>query len=71
MELKLDLKKSFNNYHWKDKQELKDYIDYMLNVLWEYRKELTESESEKDYSNIEDRLFDILDMFSSYEIIEK
>ncbi len=41
MTIKLNLKHSFNNYHWKDKEELKGYINYMLSVLWELEESNT------------------------------
>ena len=66
MKVVLDLKKSFNNYYWKDKEELEDYIKYMKNELWEMYNETEETMSE----NKHDRLYDILDMFESFEIKE-
>lgn len=66
MKVVLDLKKSFNNYHWKNEEELKDYIKYMKNELWEMYDETDEIMSD----NKHDRLYDILDMFESFEIKE-
>ena len=66
MKIVLDLKNSFNNYHWKDEKELKDYIDYMLSVLWKHQKDL--ADSEEDLTNLEDRLYDMLDMFNDFKI---
>ena len=66
MKIVLDLKKSFNNYHWKNEEELKDYIKYMKNELWEMYGETEDIMSD----NKHDRLYDILDMFESFEIKE-
>jgi len=66
MKVILDLKKSFNNYYWKDKEELEDYIKYMKNELWEMYNETDEIMSE----NKHDRLYDILDMFEKFEVKE-
>ena len=66
MKVVLDLKKSFNNYHWIDKEELEDYIKYMKNELWEMYNETDEIMSE----NKHDRLYDILDMFEKFEVKE-
>lgn len=68
MQIILNLNKSFNNYHWNNKEELKNYIIYMLSILYEHKKEL--ANNEEDMQNLEDRLYDILDMFTSYEIKE-
>lgn len=66
MKIVLDLKKSFNNYHWKNEEELKDYIKYMKNELWEMYNETDEIMSD----NKHDRLYDILDMFEKFEVKE-
>lgn len=63
MKIVLDLKHSFNNYEWNDKEELKDFVENILKSdLWSlYNSELLTDE-------MQDRLYDILDMFTSYEI---
>ena len=66
MKIILDLKHSYNNYHWNNKEELEDYIKYMKNELWEMYNETEETMSE----NKHDRLYDILDMFEKFEIKE-
>ena len=66
MKVVLDLKKSFNNYHWKNEEELKDYIKYMKNELWEMYEETEDIMSDNKHN----RLCDILDMFESFEIKE-
>lgn len=66
MKIILDLKHSYNNYYWTNKEELEDYIKYAINELWEMYNETEETMSE----NKHDRLYDILDMFNSYEIKE-
>ena len=70
MKVILDLKKSFNNYEWDDIKELKDFIDnYMLDTLWKfYDKNNLESGSDLLTDEEINKLYDILDMFSNYEI---
>jgi hypothetical protein len=69
MKIILNLNKSYNNYYWKDKEELKDYIKYMLGVLWNLQREI--ANGEEDRQNEEDRLYDILDFFEEFEIEEE
>lgn len=69
MKVVLDLKKSFNNYHWEDKEELEAYILYMKQVLWEFYKEESENGADME-DNILFRLYDILDMFEKFEVKE-
>ncbi len=69
MKVVLDLKKSFNNYHWKDKELLEDYIKYMKQVLWEFYEEESGNGADME-DNVLFRLYDILDMFESFEIKE-
>lgn len=65
MKIVLDLKHSYNNYEWENKEDLKDFIDNILKSdLWElYNSNLLDTD-------LQDRLYDILDMFNKYEIIE-
>jgi hypothetical protein len=72
MKVILDLKNSFNNYEWDDVKELKDFIDnYMLDTLWKfYDKNNLESGSDLLTDEEINKLYDILDMFSNYEIKE-
>lgn len=72
MEVILDLKHSFSNYEWDDAKELKDFIDnYMLDTLWKfYDKNNLESGSDLLTDEEINKLYDILDMFRSYEIKE-
>lgn len=71
MKIVLDLSKSINNYNWLFKDNLKEHINETLDLLDELLLEL----KEQDKLHIEDttlnRFYDILDMFSSYEIIDK
>ena len=72
MKIVLDLKHSFSNYEWEDKEELKDFIDnYMLDTLWKFYDN-NNLESGNDYLTEEEinKLYDILDMFRNYEIKE-
>ena len=66
MKIELDLSKSINNYHWKDKEELKEHISNMINELWKLYNEMGENMSDDEYN----RLYDILDMFNKFEIKE-
>lgn len=66
MKIELDLNKSFNNYHWKDKKELSNYIESMVSELWGLYNEMGENMSDDEYN----RLYDILDMFNNFEIKE-
>lgn len=70
MKVVLDLKHSFSNYEWDDVKELKDFIDnYMLDTLWKfYDKNNLESGSDLLTDEEINKLYDILDMFRSYEI---
>lgn len=72
MKVILDLNKSFNNYEWEDKKELKDFIDnYMLDTLWKfYDNNNLESGSDLLTDEEINKLYDILDMFRNYEIKE-
>ena len=71
----LDLDNSFNNFYWKNKEELKDYINYAKNVLWDYYKDYFSDDgaytTENTDENVKDRFYDILDMFESFEVVEK
>lgn len=72
MKIILDLDKSFSNYDWDNKKELKDFIDnYMLDILWKFYDK-NNLESGNDYLTEEEvnKLYDILDMFRNYEIKE-
>jgi hypothetical protein len=75
MKIVLDLSKSYNNYHWNDTKELKDYIKYMKMVLWKYYNDYLNDEgiytTENTSENDKDRFYDILDMFESFEVYEK
>lgn len=66
MKIELDLSKSFNNYHWEDKEELKYHILVMVNELWELYNKTEESMSVEERN----KLYDILDMFNKFEIKE-
>ena len=69
MKVVLDLKHTYNHYHWEDKEELTNYIDNMKYQLWKfYNDNILEEEMDDDILN---RLYDILDMFNSFEIVEK
>ena len=70
MKIVLDLKKSFNHYHWEDKEELKEYIYSMLNVLWQYYQDNIQDDHDPS-DEIYTRFYDILDMFNSFEIIKE
>lgn len=65
MKILLDLNKSFSNRYWVDSVELEDYIKYMKNVLWEFHDKAGDVDD-----NEYERLYDILDMFESFEIKE-
>ncbi len=72
MKIILDLDKSFNNYDWEDKKQLKDFVDnYMLDTLWKFYDK-NNFESDSNYLSDEEinKLYDILDMFRDYEIKE-
>ena len=74
MKIVLDLKHSYNNYEWEDKEELKKYIEEnMLPILWNlYNKNSDNVDSFREDLSTEElnRLYDILDMFNKYEIKE-
>ncbi len=69
MKIILDLNKSFNHYHWEDPKELEEYIKEMLEILWGHYIDMQESydPSDQEYN----RMYDILDMFNSFEVKEK
>ena len=68
MKIVLDLKYSINNYEYQDKKDLEGYIKIMLKQLDELYFNLEQQENiEDDYLN---RFYDILDMFSKYEVKE-
>ena len=60
----LDLSKSINNYEWNDKEELKEHIKDILDTLNDLYNKKDDLLSEDD-SN---RVYDMIDMFSSFEI---
>lgn len=66
MKIVLDLSKSGNHYHWEDKKELEEYINSMKNILWRLYESMQDDydASDEEYN----RLYDILDMFSVFEI---
>ena len=66
MKIVLDLSKSDNHYHWEDKKELEKYINSMKNILWRLYESMQDDydASDEEYN----RLYDILDMFSVFEI---
>lgn len=71
MKIELDLSKSYNNYHWKDKEELNDYIKSMKSILWEcYNEYFIENENVDTSDEYKNRFYDILDMFEKFEIKE-
>ena len=70
MKIVLDLKHSLNNYHWNNAKELEEYIYSCLNILWKYYQEYIQEQydaSDEEYN----RFYNLLDMFSSFEIIDK
>lgn len=67
LKIKLDLNKSINNYDWENKEELKEHLNECLKMAWELFKEIQE-DTDTDHVN---RLYDILDLFTTFEIIEK
>ena len=71
MKVILDLKHSINNYNWLFKNELRNYINEMLDELNELYSVLRDT----DKIHIEDktlnRLYDVIDMFTQYDIKEK
>jgi hypothetical protein len=68
MKVVLDLSKSINNYLYQDKDDLDGYIKSMLKRLDELYRDLEQDDNIDD--DTLNRFYDILDMFSSYEIIE-
>ena len=70
MKITLDLKKSFNHYHWEDKEELKEYIEHTLEVLWKYYQDNIQDDNNPS-DEIYVRYYDILDMFNSFEIQDR
>ena len=66
MKIVLDLSKSGNHYLWEDKKELEEYINSMKNILWRLYESMQDDydASDEEYN----RLYDILDMFSVFEI---
>ena len=65
MKIILNLKKSINNYDWESKEKLENWLeDEILRTLWRLYDENDDLSVEQS-----NRLYDILDMFSSYEII--
>lgn len=69
LKIVLDLNKSINNYDWENKEELKEHLKDCLNMSWELFKQLQlDDTTDTDYLN---RLYDILDLFNAFEIIEK
>jgi hypothetical protein len=70
MKIELDLSKSYSNYEWDNKNELKDFIDnYMLRTLWK----LYDRNEDKNFLTDEEqnKLYDILDMFREYKVKEE
>lgn len=70
MKILLNLNKSFNNYDWKDKEELKQYIYDMLEIMWEYYQDYIQEDTDPS-DEIHNRFYNLLDMFSSFEVLEK
>lgn len=68
MKVVLDLSKSINSYLYQDKDDLDGYIKSMLKRLDELYRDLEQDDNIDD--DTLNRFYDILDMFSSYEIIE-
>lgn len=71
MKVVLDLKHSINHYNWLFKDELKDYIDGMLdelNILYVILRDTDKIHIDDTTLN---RLYDVLDMFSQYDIKQK
>lgn len=66
MKIILDLSRSGNHYNWEDKKELEEYINSMKNILWRLYESMQDDydASDEEYN----RLYDILDMFSVFEI---
>lgn len=66
MKIVLDLSGSGNHYNWEDKKELEEYINSMKNILWRLYESMQDDydASDEEYN----RLYDILDMFSVFEI---
>ena len=57
MKIILDLKDSYNNYHWNNEIELRDYINYMVETLWNFHNALNDDEltqrNEKKFRRIQ------------------
>lgn len=70
MKVILDLNKSFNHYYWEDKEELKEYIESMLDVLWKYYRDNIQDDNDPN-DEIYVKFYDILDMFNSFTIENK
>lgn len=69
MKIVLDLSKSINNYEYQNKEDLEGYIKMMLSSLDELYSKLEKQEDIEDTTL--NRFYDILDMFSNYEIINE
>lgn len=75
MKIVLDLEKSMNNHCWKEiGLSLKSYVELMLETLWKlYDNSGDLAEDEEQYVDLDDeyrlRLYDMLDMFSTFKII--
>lgn len=69
MKVVLDLSKSINNYMYDSKDDLEGYIKSMLKRLDVLYRDLEQDDNIDD--DTLNRFYDILDMFSNYEIIEK
>lgn len=70
MKVVLDLKHSFNNYDWNNSKELEEHIYNCLNTLWKYYQDNIQEQydaSDEEYI----RFYDLLDMFSSFDIINE
>lgn len=69
MKIILDLKNSFNNFDWESKEELEKYINEMKDILWKYYDEYFVQEDNCE-DEVKSRLYDMLDMFQSFEVKE-
>lgn len=70
MKIVLDLSKSFNHYHWRDSEELKEYVYKMLDILWKYYQDYIQEDNDPS-DEIYTRFYDILDMFTCFTIEDK
>lgn len=68
MKVVLDLKHSINNYYWDNKEELREYINGILdelNILYVILRDTDKIHIDDTTLN---RLYDILDMFTQYDL---